>query len=178
MALRNTVTTFGSLARGLHWGMAALIIVSLALIELTDLAPKGSALRAGMRSWHAQIGLTVLALVWFRLFWRIINVEPAIVPPPATWQIQAAHAAEWIFYALMIAQPVLGIVMMQADGKLVSLLGFAFPVFVATDRAWAHQLEDVHAWIGNAMMLLIGLHVAAALWHHHFRHDNTLARMR
>jgi len=178
MALRNTPTSFGSLARSLHWGMAALIIVSLALIELTDLAPKGSALRAGMRSWHAQIGLVVLALVWFRLFWKVTNAEPAIVPPPEPWQVRAAHAVEWMFYALMIVQPVLGIVMMQADGKVVSLLGFAFPVFVAADRTWAHQLEDVHAWIGNVMMLLIGIHIAAALWHHHVRHDNALARMR
>ncbi len=178
MALRNSRTAFGGIARTLHWGMAALVIVSLALIELTDLAAKGSALRAGMRDWHAQIGLVVLALVWFRLFWKLTNVEPAIVPPPAPWQVSVAHLVEWTFYAMMIVQPVLGAAMMQADGKAVSLLGFAFPVFVAPDKAWAHRLEDIHEWIGNAMMMLIGVHVVATLWHHVFLRDNTLARMR
>ena len=34
--------------------MALLVIAALALIELTELAPKGSALRRGMRDWHAR----------------------------------------------------------------------------------------------------------------------------
>jgi len=178
MALRNTETAFGSMARALHWGMALLIIVSLALIELRDFAPKGSALRAGLRDWHSQVGLVVLALVWFRFFWRLANIEPAIVPPPAAWQRKAAHAVEWTFYALMVVLPVLGIIMMQADDKTVALLGASLPSFVAVDKPWAHRIEGVHEWLGNAMMVLIGLHVAATMWHRVVLRDNTLARMR
>jgi superoxide oxidase len=178
MALRNSQSSFGSLARIFHWGMALLIIVSLALIELAGAAPRGSALRAGMRDWHAQLGLVVLAVVWFRLYWRFVNVEPAIVPPPAAWQVKTAHAVEWTFYALMIVLPVLGVVMMQADGKDVALLGLQLPTFVAVDKTWAHRLEDIHEWLGNAMMVLIGVHVAAALWHGFVLRDNTFARMR
>jgi cytochrome b561 len=178
MALRNSRSSFGSAARAFHWGMALLVIVALALIELTELAPKGSALRRGMRDWHSQAGLVVLALVWFRLAWRLSNPLPAIVPPPSAWQRRAAHAVEWTFYGLMVVLPLIGIVMMQADGKTVSLLGFAFPSFVPADKAFAHTLEDVHEWLGNAMMVLIGLHVAATLWHALVLRDNTLSRMR
>jgi cytochrome b561 len=178
MALRNTQASFGSAARAFHWSMALLVIVALALIELTELAPKGSALRRSMRDWHSQAGLVVLALVWFRLAWRLSNVEPEIVPPPSAWQRRAAHAVEWTFYGLMIVLPLIGIVMMQADGKTVSLLGFAVPTFVSVDKPFAHKLEDVHEWLGNAMMVLIGLHVAATLWHALVLRDNTLARMR
>lgn len=179
MDIRNTPTAFGGVARAFHWGMALLILVSLAMIEVREWAPKGSALRAGLRDWHAQAGLVVLALVWFRLFWRVGvgNVEPGIVPPPAVWQRNAAHAVEWMFYALMVVLPVLGIVMMQADGKTVSLLGASLPPMVAVDKAWAHSLEDIHEWIGNAMMALIAVHVSAALWHRFVYRDNTLARM-
>jgi cytochrome b561 len=56
--------------------MALLIIVSLEMIELRD--------------WHSQVGLVVFALVWLRLFWKFVNIEPAIVPPPAAWQRRAA----------------------------------------------------------------------------------------
>jgi len=77
----------------------------------------------------------------------------------------------------MVVNPLLGIVMMQADGKPVGLLGFNLPVFVATDKPWAHKLEDIHGWFGNAMMFLIGIHVAAAVWHRLFQRDNMLARM-
>ena len=178
MTLRNTPSSFGSVARAFHWGMALLVVVAIVLIELTDLAPKGSALRRGMREWHSQAGLLVLALVWFRFAWKLVNTEPAIVPPPVAWQRKAAHAVEWTFYALMVALPVLGIVMMQADGRPVALLGLQFPVVVGVDKVLAHRLEDVHEWLGNAMLALIGLHVAATLWHGVVLRDNTLARMR
>jgi superoxide oxidase len=178
MALRNSRSSFGSAARAFHWSMALLVIAALALIELTDLAPKGSALRRGMRDWHSQAGLVVFALVWFRLAWRLSNPEPEIVPAPPAWQRRAAHAVEWTFYGLMIVLPLIGIVMMQADGKTVALLGFAFPTFVPVDKAFAHRLEDVHEVLGNGMMVLIGLHVAATLWHTLVLRDNTLARMR
>lgn len=177
MTLRNTDQAFGTLARWFHWGMAALILASLALIEIADVAPRGSTLRAAIRDWHAQLGLLVLALVWFRLAWRVINRVPAIVPTPAAWQQTAAHIVEWSFYALMVVLPILGIAMMQADGKPVSLLGAALPTIVSADKAWAHRVEDVHEWLGNAMMVLIGLHVAATLFHWKALRDNTLARM-
>jgi cytochrome b561 len=177
MPLRNTNAEFGSLARFFHWAMAIVIIASLALIEIADFAPRGSGLKASLRDWHAQAGLVVLALVWFRLAWRLSGTVPGIVPKPAAWQLAAAHAVEWSFYALMVVQPILGIVMMQADGKAVSLLGSTLPPFVTVDKAWAHRLEDIHEWVGNAMMALIGLHVAATLFHSIALRDNTLGRM-
>ena len=177
MNARNSATVFGSVARALHWGMALLILVSLAMIELRGWAPKGSALRAGLRDWHSQAGLVVFALVWFRLFWSLVNIEPEIVPPPMAWQRRAAHAVEWTFYALMVALPVLGIVMMQADGKTVSLLGASLPPMVAVDKPWAHRIEGIHEWLGNAMMALIALHAGASLVHAFVYRDNTLARM-
>ena len=177
MTIRNTVAAFGTIARALHWSMALLIVASLAMIELRGWAPRGSTLRAGLRDWHSQVGLVVFTLVWLRLFWRLANIEPAIVPPPAVWQRRAAHAVECTFYALMIALPMLGIVMMQADGKTVSLLGASLPPMVAVDKAWAHSLEGIHEWLGNAMIALIALHVGASLWHKYIHRDNTLARM-
>jgi cytochrome b561 len=177
MNTRNSVERFGSVARAFHWTMALLLVVSLTLIEIRGWLPKGHAARGGLRDWHSQIGLVVFALVWFRLYWRLVNVEPAIVPSPTPWQRRAAHAVEWTFYALLFTLPILGIVMMQADGKTVGLLGVSLPSFIAVDKPWAHQLEGVHEWLGNAMMALIAAHVGAAFWHRVVRRDNTLARM-
>lgn len=177
MPVRNSETSYGTIAKVLHWGMAALIVLSLAMIEAKDLAPKDSALRAGLRDWHAQVGLLVLAVVWFRLCWKVAAVTPAIVPPPPAWQHTASRVVEWTFYVLMVVLPVLGILMMQADGKAVTLLGFPLLTVTGVDKAWAHRLEDIHEWLGNAMMALIAVHVGAALWHGFVVRDNTLARM-
>jgi len=177
MTARNSPATYGSVARSFHWFMALLILAALAMIELRGWAPRGSVLRGALRDWHSQAGLVVFALVGFRLVWRLANVEPGIVPPPPAWQRHAAHAVEWSFYALMVVLPVLGIIMMQADGKTVSLLGASLPPLVAVDKVRAHRLEDIHEWFGNAMMVLIAAHVGASLWHRLVHRDNTLARM-
>jgi superoxide oxidase len=177
MNFRNTPQSFGSVARALHWAMALLILTGLALIELRGWVPRGSALRSGLRDWHSQIGLVVFVLVWLRLTWKLANKEPSIVPPPAVWQRRAARGVEWSFYVLMLTLPMLGIVMMQADGKTVSLLGVSLSPMVAVDKPWAHQLERIHEWLGNAMIGLIAAHVGATLWHTFLRRDNTLARM-
>jgi len=177
MNARNSPTTFGTVARAFHWSMALLVLASLAMIELRGWAPRGSVLRGALRDWHSQAGLIVFALVGFRLAWRLANVEPGIVPPLAAWQRRMAHAVEWTFYALMVVLPVLGIVMMQYDGKPVSLFGASLPPMVAVDKVQAHRLEDIHEWLGNAMMVLIAAHVGAALWHRFVQRDNTLARM-
>ena len=142
MTLRNTPSSYGSFVRAFHWGMALLLVVAIVLIELTELAPKGSALRRGMREWHSQAGLLVLALVWFRFAWKLVNTEPAIVPPPVAWQRKAAHAVEWTFYALMVALPVLGIVMRPADGRPVARVGVAPP-------AWPGTACDLRRWQTN-----------------------------
>ena len=177
MSLRNTPTAFGPLARVFHWGMAALILVSLAFIETREWFPRGNYFRGAFRNWHTQIGLVVFALVWFRLFWRSANAIPPIAPPIPPWQRGFAHAVEWTFYLLMVVLPILGVLSMQAEGQTVALLGLQLPTFVGVDKAWSHQVEDIHGWLGTAMLWLIGLHVAAAIYHRFVRRDNTFARM-
>jgi cytochrome b561 len=73
--------------------MAILIIASLAMVEIADVAPRGSGLCAALREWHAQAGLAVLALIWFRIAWRMTGSAPGIVPRPAAWQRTCSGAA-------------------------------------------------------------------------------------
>ena len=154
---------FGSVARAFHWGMALLILVSLAMIEVTRLRAQGQ---------RAARGPARLARpVWTRR--ARAGLVPAVLADrerrtgdrstAGGVAAQAAHVVEWTFYALMVVLPVLGIAMLQADGKTVSLLGASLFPMVAVDKAWAHRLEDIHEWFGNAMMVLIGAHVGAAV---------------
>jgi cytochrome b561 len=177
MSLRNTPIAFGALARAFHWGMAGLVLVSLAFIETREWFPRGTYFRGAFRSWHTQIGLVVFALVWFRLFWRLGNAVPPIEPPIPAWQRMLSHAVEYTFYFLMILLPIMGVLSMQSEGQTVTLLGVSLPTFVGVDKAWSHKVEDLHGWLGTVMLWLIGLHVAAAIYHRLVRRDNTLARM-
>ncbi|MFO1412375.1 MAG: cytochrome b [Burkholderiales bacterium] len=177
MPLRNTPTAFGTVARAFHWFMAALIIVTLILIETRGWFPRGNYFRGAFRDWHFQIGVVVFALVWFRLFWRFANAVPPVVPPLPAWQRTLSHVVEWAFYFLMILLPILGVAAVQGEGRTVALLGMQLPTFVGVDKDWAHRVEELHETLGNVMMFLIGLHVAAAIYHRAVRKDNTVARM-
>lgn len=164
-------------ARALHWGIALIVIVAIALIELTDLFPKGSAGRDGLKHWHAQLGIAILGLTVLRLALRLGRATPAIVPAPQPWEAAAAGFMHAALYAVMLALPVLGIAMLQASGKPVDFLGLHLPVFLAQDKSLGHSLEEAHELLGNIAIGLIALHATAALWHHFVRHDNTLRRM-
>ena len=93
------------------------------------------------------------------------NLVPPIVPPLPAWQRTLSHVVEWTFYFLMILLPILGVCAIQAEGRTVSLLGWTLPTFVGVDKAWSEKVEDTHAWLGTIMLWLIGLHVAAAIYH-------------
>jgi cytochrome b561 len=54
---------------------------------------------------------------------------------------------------------------------------FALPHLVAPRSPIGRQAGDVHTFLAWALLVLIGLHVAAALYHALVRHDTVLQRM-
>lgn len=174
---RNSSTHYSPMARLLHWGMAALIVAGLAGVELHDLFSKGSAMRSALMATHFQAGLFVFLLVWPRITQHLLNRAPMIVPEPPRWQTAAAKLTHLALYLGMIALPILGMLMLQANGRTVALLGMPLPVFIGVDKEFSKELKEVHEIIGNLMIVLILVHAAAAVWHHKAQRDNTLLRM-
>ena len=48
---------------------------------------------------------------------------------------------------------------------------------MGVDEHLAHDIEELHETVGEVGYWLIGLHAAAALFHHYLLRDNTLVRM-
>lgn len=175
--LRNSSTNYGTIIRLLHWGMAILVIVLIAAVELHESFPKGSSLRNAMMSTHFQFGLLVLLLMLPRLAVVFTDKVPPIQPEPPRWQDLSAKLIHFALYASMIALPIIGIWMQQAGDRTVSLLGMQLPAMFGVDKEFAKELKEVHETVGNVMIGLIVLHIAAAFWHHIRQRDNTLLRM-
>ena len=161
----------------LHWLTLLLMIAVYALMELRGIYPRGSAERAAMASWHFTLGLTVLAVTTLRLAVRLTTGRPPIVPPPPAWQEKAALAVEVLLYGLLIGLPMLGWLTVNARDVPASFWGLAVPQLLAPDKVLGAALKQVHETLATAGYFLIGLHAAAALFHHHVLRDNTLARM-
>lgn len=175
--LKNSQHSYGRLARAFHWLGALAVIAALAFIEFKDIAPKGSPLRDFLKSGHFQAGVIVLLLVLPRLLWRLANRVPDITPAPQPAAMLLAHAAHWLLYGLMIALPLLGIAIVQGNGKDVVLLGSTLPVLFNVGKDTAHNLKEIHEALGNLLLWLAIFHAAAAVWHHRFVKDDTLTRL-
>ncbi|MDE3210330.1 MAG: cytochrome b [Pseudomonadota bacterium] len=179
MSSNDLSSRYAASSRWMHWTMFALVLLAYLFINVFDLFPKGTAARVNLLASHFLAGLAVLLLVLPRLWLRLRNGQPPIVPPSPHWSELAAKLTHLALYAFLLIQPILGVVTLQIGGKAVALFGVTvLPSFVAhPDRALGHQIEEIHSWIGTIFYYVIALHILAALWHHYRRHDNTLQRM-
>lgn len=173
----NTSNRYGSLSIGMHWLMLVLIVAVYACIELREFYPKGSDPREALKAWHFMLGMTVFVLVWARLAARLFIPAPRIEPAPAAWQALLAKLVHMALYVLMIGLPLSGWLILSAAGKPVPFFGLQLPALIGENKELAKSLKEIHEVVGIAGYYLIGIHAAAALFHHYFQRDNTLVRM-
>jgi cytochrome b561 len=76
-----------------------------------------------------------------------------------------------------IVLPLLGWLILSAEGAGIPFFGLSLPPLIAPDKALAGQLEDLHKTIGETGYWLISLHALASVLHHHLLKDGTLRRM-
>lgn len=169
---------YDAMAIAFHWLMFLLIAVAYATIELRDFSDKGTLARMVLMESHKWSGALVLVLAVPRLLWRLFNGAPAPEPGPR-WGHRLASLMHGALYLFLIAQPLIGIVMMNAAGRMlvVPILGIEIPAIVAPSEALNDAAGDAHELIGNAFYLIIGLHAMAALFRHYMLGDNTMRRM-
>ena len=177
MQWRNTASTYGVVAKFLHWTIVILIIAQFILAESADELPDGIE-KLALLSRHKSIGMLVFLLAIVRIGWRLANRgAPAPVPMPRRQQIAAA-AGHGLLYLLVLAQPLTGWAMSSAANYPVTLFGwFQFPALVAANHDLHEVLEDVHKGTFVALATVATLHALAALYHHFFMKDDALRRM-
>ncbi len=163
--------------RTLHWLIFACVLLAYAFINIKDWLPRDA--RAQMLEAHFAAGLAVLLLIWPRLMLRLRRGAPAITPAlPRHLHVpgQITHA---LLYAFLIVQPLLGLAAVELGGHAVNLpFGLAIPLLIRPDHlALARGIKEIHVDLGYIFYWVIGMHIAAALWHHAFRGDDTLKRM-
>lgn len=174
---KSTSQSYGKLTIYMHWLMLILLVGVYACIELRVLYPKGSDPREALKTWHFMLGMSVFSLVWIRIVIRLIEPTPFIKPAPSAIENLLAKAMHGMLYLMMIGLPLVGWLSLSAAGKPVPFLGLQLPALIAENKPLAKALKEFHEMAGKAGYLLIGLHAAAALFHHYIKRDNTLIRM-
>ncbi len=176
--IRNTISSWGSVARSFHWALGVTILGMLAYGWWMNHIPARPD-RFFHRSIHADIGYLVLLLMVVRLLWRGMNPTPALPAETPRWQRIAAQVSHGALYAATVLVAVLGWAHSGAHTPdYADWFGlFRVPQITSPDKAAAQAYEDRHIFFAYVLLALIVLHVAAAAWHHFARRDRVTARM-
>jgi len=177
MGWRNSTTRYGTLSVSLHWLMLVLLVAVYACMELRELYPRGSDPREALKTWHYMLGLSVLALVAVRVFARWSGPRPRIEPALPAWQSEGSRLIHLTLYTLMLGMPIAGWIILSAEGDPIPFWGLELPPLVGVNETLAETVEEWHALGALAGYWLVGLHSAAALYHHYISRDDTLARI-
>ncbi len=175
--MNPSLQRYTGVAIALHWLIAAAILGTFLLGQyMTNLQLSPAKLK--LYSYHKWIGVTIFLLVLVRIAWRLAHRPPL---PPASmpaWQHSAASIAHFFLYALTLAIPVSGWLMSSASGFQVVYLGVVpIPDLLAKSKDAAEQLKQLHEALNWLMVLVVAMHVAAALKHHLMDRDDVLRRM-
>lgn len=151
---------YSGLHIALHWLIGILIavnwFVSEGMEDAFDTHTEGGVVAFWPASIHVYVGLAVLALVLIRLVVRFTHGTPAAPQGTSKLMDLAGHVSHFVLYGLLLLVPVLGVI------------------------AWYLRYDPaggLHVLAMNAMLILIGVHSAAALFHQYVLKDGLLWRM-
>jgi cytochrome b561 len=161
----------------LHWIVFALMVASYVTMEFRGIFEKGTPPRELMKMFHYSFGLTILALAAARLWLRFRSGTPPVAPPLTPFLAAGAVAAHVALYLFMLVMPILGWITLSAEGHVPVFFGLPLFPIAGESEGLAEFAEETHEIIGKIGYALIGLHVAAAVYHQFIRRDDTVARM-
>ncbi len=189
----NTRNSWGSVSKGLHWGLVLLVAAQVPLgFWLAREVPQAritgdDTLMLWLEFVHHSTGFVILFLAVTRISWRLATIVPDSPVPVAAFQKTVAKAVHIFFYVLMVLFPLSG----WAASSLIGNPMFPVPInFFGLEMpevpyvrslpppfntfALYRQIHELCWWIGGG---LLSLHILAALYHQFFLKDNLLVRM-
>lgn len=177
MERMETEAGYSPVAKAFHWAILILVAVQFAIAwTMPDISRNTKPV--DLIAWHLSVGAAILALALARLAWRITH--PAPPPPtslPSALRIlsRVTHA---LLYAVLIILPLMGWANAAARGWSVKLFGVVpLPQLVSTGSSLGRRMGNIHGTTAIIFLILIGLHVAGALYHALILKDRTLHRM-
>jgi len=174
--IKNTREEYGLVSRLLHWLTFFVVAGMLAGGLLLGVLPDGS-IKSIVVSAHKSFGVLVFFLMVVRLLWRLANPRPRFLGSHLVLRY-ISEVLHVCLYALLLIQPLAGILMSQAYGYPVVGFGvIEVPTMVWHSPSLGGIFSQIHSVTAIILAAVIVVHAAAALKHHYIDGDRTLIRM-
>jgi cytochrome b561 len=128
-------------------------------------------------TWHISVGIVILALIVVRLVWRLTHrVAPESSLEP--WQRSAAEAMHWLMYLLVLLTTISGWLFASFRGWSISLFFLTpLPMLSSENPDALRAINHWHQKFEWTLLILIGLHVLAAVVNLLFYRNRVMQRM-
>ena len=171
-------TRYTTTAIVLHWLIAAAVFAQVTLgVWMIGIPKAPPGVRAYWFNVHKSIGLTIGLLVLARILWRLAHRPPALPDSIARWQRIAAQASHYGLYACLLVLPVSGYLGSSFTKYPIRYFGYTLPHWGWDAPALKEILSQVHFAAVCVFIVLIVLHVSAALKHRFVDRDGVFERM-
>jgi cytochrome b561 len=161
----------------LHWLIALLIIGMICLGYYMTGIPKNTPERSFFLNLHKSFGLLAAMLILVRLGWRVSHTVPPLPASVPSWQASAARWSHRLLYACMVLQPLTGYVSSSFNKFGIKFFGLDLPNWGWEDKYLRELFVGFHHTIAVVLIVLIVLHVLAALKHLLIDRDGVFQRM-
>ncbi len=167
---------YGTTAKLFHWLIVALLVVQYLIGWLMPDIHRGMKPGAAM-TFHVSFGLLILILIVLRFAWRLTHpVAPESSLP--RWQRLSSEAVHWLLYGLVLATSVTGWLFASFRGWSMSFFYLVPIPMLASDNAAAGKtIDGLHQAMEWTLLVVIGIHVAAALVNIFVYRDRIMQRM-
>ena len=178
MANNSGVQRYDKVAVALHWLVAIGVFVMIGLgWYMTDI-PKGTPDRAFFYNLHKSIGVTLAIVVLVRVVWRWTHEPPPLPQGTPGWVVNASKLSHGLLYALLVLMPVAGFTASNFTKYGVTYFGlFKIGPFFAESKALYELFQGIHHAAADVLVIVIAIHIAAALKHLLIDKDGVFYRM-
>lgn len=160
----------------LHWLMALMILVALAAggFVLANMPPDSPDKIAGLGG-HMIFGIAIGVLLILRLVTRTRSTHPPHAETGNEMLDRIGRWTHWGFYALIAGMVLTGLATALGAGLFPIIYGGAAETL--PPELTTLPTRVAHGVIATLLVALIGLHIAAAIYHQVVLKDGLLARM-
>lgn len=173
MSMRSSKDRYGSLAIAFHW-LSAITILALLVLGFRAAGTPDPVMKANLLRLHVPLGLFILVITILRLGWWALDRRPDRVAGMLSWQSVSERLVHSLLYGTVLVIGLSGIGMMIQSGAGAILFGSSTQLL---PNFWDYVPRRPHGLAAFVLIALVGVHVAAALYHQFIKRDRLLARM-